>query len=285
MSRRASRCSPPARHRRERIIKSKRTRCNTLEPRIHKKFELCLDLHTISRQSTARGSRRVERLAETSFERDETARISPFGFGQHENPICERPRRLAAAITSSNFESMRFFLTAPGLHRSRSEPFRTSELLAARTPSLPSACSHHTVRVARSAIGRRLERPLLHKNFQFSTAFRSNPRYPQRRGRPEDPDGLVHENRSARVLADSSSAKTASNSHRRLVASVPVSFSRAHPPSSPPAWTDDNAAGAGAQGGRADRYRALTRRGTRRPRRGASRARRRFRRGRSGRAP
>ncbi len=61
----------------------------------------------------------------------------------------------------------------------------------------------------------------------------------------------VHENRSARVLADSSSAKTASNSHRRLVASVPVSFSQAHPPSSPPAWTDHNAARTAAQGVRA----------------------------------
>jgi|GEM_PF-6098082 len=35
--------------------------------------------------------------------RDEAAQVSPRGFGQHENPICARPRRLAPAITASNF--------------------------------------------------------------------------------------------------------------------------------------------------------------------------------------
>jgi len=37
---------------------------------------------------------------------DETVQVSLYGFGQHENPICERPRCLAAAITSSNFVLM-----------------------------------------------------------------------------------------------------------------------------------------------------------------------------------
>jgi hypothetical protein len=39
----------------------------------------------------------------TSLERDEAARVAPHGFGQHENPICARPRRLSPAITASNF--------------------------------------------------------------------------------------------------------------------------------------------------------------------------------------
>jgi hypothetical protein len=38
--------------------------------------------------------------------RDETVQVAPAGFGQHENPICERPRCVAAAITSSNFVLM-----------------------------------------------------------------------------------------------------------------------------------------------------------------------------------
>jgi len=39
-------------------------------------------------------------------ERDEAVQVSLYGFGQLEIPICERPRHLAAAITSSNFVLM-----------------------------------------------------------------------------------------------------------------------------------------------------------------------------------
>jgi hypothetical protein len=41
--------------------------------------------------------------ARESAERDKAVQVSLSGFGQHENPICERPRHLAMAITSSNF--------------------------------------------------------------------------------------------------------------------------------------------------------------------------------------
>lgn len=81
----------------------------------------------------------------------------------------------------------------------------------------------------------------------------------KRRGRPGFPvRPRQRENRSARVLADSSSAKTASNSPRCLVASAPVSFSRAHPPSSPPAWTHHSSTRGAAQGVQAGSLRSLT---------------------------
>jgi hypothetical protein len=48
--------------------------------------------------------RRPERQrAREGTERDKAVQVSLSGFGQHENPICERPRHLAMAITSSNF--------------------------------------------------------------------------------------------------------------------------------------------------------------------------------------
>jgi len=76
------------------------------------------------------------------------------------------------------------------LERSRLAPFplrtfRTSELLVARPSSLPSTCTHHKCSIAPRARGATRETPLLHKNFQFSTMFRSIPRFPHtRRGRP-----------------------------------------------------------------------------------------------------
>jgi len=67
--------------------------------------------------------------------RDETVRVSPAGFGQHESPICARPRRLAPAITASNFDSM-VLLTSLDFRRS---PSRSSiaESLITRPSSLP----------------------------------------------------------------------------------------------------------------------------------------------------
>jgi len=46
--------------------------------------------------------------------RDKAVQVSLYGFGQRENPICERPRHLAMAITSSNFVSalLRLFRSA-----------------------------------------------------------------------------------------------------------------------------------------------------------------------------
>jgi hypothetical protein len=35
---------------------------------------------------------------------DEAVQVALHGFGQHEYPICARPRRLAPAITASNFD-------------------------------------------------------------------------------------------------------------------------------------------------------------------------------------
>jgi hypothetical protein len=67
--------------------------------------------------------------------RDETVRVSPAGFGQHESPICARPRRLAPAITASNFDLM-VLRTSLDFRRS---PSRSSiaESLVTRPSSLP----------------------------------------------------------------------------------------------------------------------------------------------------
>jgi len=62
------------------------------------------------RFAATRAFHRRAHFAPMSFEpsqdaptRDKAVQVSLYGFGQHENPICERPRHLAMAITSSNF--------------------------------------------------------------------------------------------------------------------------------------------------------------------------------------
>ena len=50
--------------------------------------------------------------------RDEAVRVAPHGFGQHENPICARPRRLSPAITASNFVVGASLDVPPDFHRS-----------------------------------------------------------------------------------------------------------------------------------------------------------------------
>lgn len=110
--------------------------------------------------------------------RDKAVQVSLSGFGQRENPICERPRHLAVAITSSNFvlallRSFRSACTARPvrlLHR---------ELPAARPPTLPSACLHHSCRHSKRAIGQSRKRPLVHKKLSFSTQFPKIPHNPQ----------------------------------------------------------------------------------------------------------
>jgi hypothetical protein len=53
----------------------------------------------------AQGDKHFLVVHDGTLERDEAVQVSLYGFGQHEIAICERPRRLAAAITSSNFVS------------------------------------------------------------------------------------------------------------------------------------------------------------------------------------
>ncbi len=67
--------------------------------------------------------------------RDETVRVAPSGFGQHESPICARPRRFAPAITASNFDSA-FLRTSLGFRRSLFRSY-AAESLITRPSSLP----------------------------------------------------------------------------------------------------------------------------------------------------
>ncbi len=70
-----------------------------------------------------------------------------------------------------------------GLHRS-SPSLPRRELLAARPPTLPSACSHHTWPHDERARGGGHKRAPVHKKLSFSTSFPKIPRNPQvRRGR------------------------------------------------------------------------------------------------------
>jgi hypothetical protein len=87
--------------------------------------------HRLQRASFAPAARNKKEARK----RDETVRVSPAGFGQHESPICARPRRLAPAITASNFDLM-FLRTSLGFRRS---PSRSSiaESLVTRPSSLP----------------------------------------------------------------------------------------------------------------------------------------------------
>jgi hypothetical protein len=65
-----------------------------------------------------------------------------------------------------------------GLHRSSPSLLRR-ELLAARPPTLPSACSHHTGEHDKRARGQSGKRPLVHKKLSFSTQFPKIPPNPQ----------------------------------------------------------------------------------------------------------
>jgi len=78
--------------------------------------------------------------ARRSLKCDEAVRVAPYGFGQHENPICARPRRLAPAITASNFVGASFIRCSTCIAQ---RPILHRELLVARPSSLPSTCSHH----------------------------------------------------------------------------------------------------------------------------------------------
>jgi hypothetical protein len=133
--------------------------------------------------------------------------------------------------------------------RLQSSLFPHRELLAARPSTLPSTCSHHKRKQTHDAIAQTPNCPPVHKKLHFSTKFPSIPtqstplnrskagivRGRVRRyvapGQPPTPErdktaqvslhGLdQHENRSARVLADYSSARTASNFESVLLLTV-----------------------------------------------------------------
>ena len=134
----------------------------------------------------ARHDRGVARAARSRVRRcelragaecDKAVRVAPHGFGQHENPICARPRRLSPAITASNFD-WRFVECCSACTAHRSLLHR--ELLIARPSSLPSTCSHHTSTIFNRAIGQRPKPAPVHKKLHFSTQFRSITRNPQR---------------------------------------------------------------------------------------------------------
>ena len=108
-----------------------------------------------------------------AHKRDEAAQVSLHGLGQHEITICERPRYLSAAITSSNFVSASFKVSL-GLHRALPD-CRHRELLVARPSSLPPTCPNHRCERRHYARGQRFERPLVHKKLHLSTPIRSIP--------------------------------------------------------------------------------------------------------------
>ena len=105
--------------------------------------------------------------------RDEAVRVAPHGFGQHENPICARPRRLSPAITASNFVSVLLSTCrSTFIARHLASPHRRVSRHSRST--LPSTCSHHTWGCDVRARGQNLETTLVHKKLALSTAFRSN---------------------------------------------------------------------------------------------------------------
>jgi hypothetical protein len=126
--------------------------------------------HAQSRDSQRRGSIQTRQSRPSFPVRLWSARESDL---RASSPPCDGHYVVELRIGASSIVPL-------GLHRSSlSLPRR--ELLVARPPTLPSACSHHTGRHDKRARGRSSKRPLVHKKLSFSTQFPKIPPNPQPR--------------------------------------------------------------------------------------------------------